>query len=81
VLAVTASGPDGQKAIYADGGSFVDLMFPGTELVNYDGGLFQVVGTSTATATAAGTIIGTANQNNISLPQAIANVRQKYPFR
>jgi thermitase len=79
VLAVTASGPNGQLASWADDGSFVRAMEPGTAMVVYNGGLWQVEGTSPATATAAGSIMGLANQNQISLAQAAALVIQKNP--
>ncbi len=79
VLAVTALGPNGQLASYADDGSFVRASFPGTALVAYDGGLWQVQGTSPATAAAAGSIIGLANQNQIPLSQAATIIIQKNP--
>lgn len=54
VIAVTAGNSQGQFAPYANRGPFVDLMLPGTGIVPYQGDLWRVNGTSTATAHASG---------------------------
>jgi hypothetical protein len=79
VTAVTASSPNGQLASYADDGSFVKMIEPGTAPVVFDGTLWQVEGTSPATATAAGQIIALANQDNISPKDAAARIALIHP--
>jgi hypothetical protein len=79
VLAVTASGPNGQLASYADDGKFVGAIEPGTAPVVYDGQEWIVQGTSPATATMAGSIALTENQNHISAQQAAALQAQAHP--
>ena len=54
VWAVTAASAPGQIASYANRGSFVDLMAPGTSYVPYNNQLWSVSGTSPATAVASG---------------------------
>lgn len=54
VVAVTAGNAQGQLAPYANHGAFVDLMLPGTGIVPFQGDLWRVHGTSTATAHASG---------------------------
>lgn len=54
VIAVTAGNAQGQLAPYANHGAFVDLMLPGTGIVPFQGDLWRVNGTSTATAHASG---------------------------
>src|ERR1700722_13645371 len=79
VFAVTASGANGQLASYADDGSFVKAMESGTAMISYDGELWDVEGTSPATANAAGQIADRANQGNFSLYQAPPLLAQKNP--
>lgn len=62
--AVTASSAPGQVADYADHGSFVNLMLPGTGIVPYQGQSWAVTGTSTATAYATGIAAGIADSNH-----------------
>lgn len=54
VIAVSAGNAQGQFAPYANHGSFVDLVLPGSGIVAYQGDLWRVNGTSTATAYASG---------------------------
>jgi hypothetical protein len=79
VLAVTASGPNGQLASYADDGEFVRAIEPGTAPVVYDGLEWIVQGTSPATATMAGSIALAENQNHISAQEAAALQAQAHP--
>lgn len=79
VLAVTASGPNGQLAPYADDGKFVQAIEPGTAPVVYGGQEWVVEGTSPATATMAGSIALTENQDHISAQQAAALQARAHP--
>jgi hypothetical protein len=64
VQAVTASSAPGQVADYADHGSFVSLMLPGTSIVPYGGESWALTGTSTATAYATGIAAGLADSTH-----------------
>lgn len=75
VEAVTASSTPGQLADYADHGSFVSLMLPGTDIVPYDGQSWAVTGTSTATALASGFAAGSADSHHSS-PQSVIPTMQ-----
>lgn len=79
VLAVTASGANGQLAPYADDGSFVQAIEPGTVPVLYDGQEWIVQGTSPATATMSGSITALENQDHISAAQAAGELIQIHP--
>lgn len=54
VLAVSAGSRQGQFAPYANRGSFIDLVLPGSGIVPYGGDNWMVTGTSTSTAYASG---------------------------
>ena len=54
VYAVTAGDQNGNYAPYANQGSFIDLMAPGTSYLEYGGQTFRVMGTSPATAVVSG---------------------------
>jgi thermitase len=58
VVAVTAGDQQGNIASYANRGSFVDLIAPGTSVVDYQGQSYLVRGTSAATAYVSGTAAG-----------------------
>ena len=58
VVAVTAGDRQGNIAPYANYGSFVDAIAPGTSLVDYQGQSYLVRGTSAATAYVSGTAAG-----------------------
>ena len=59
VLAVTAGTPQtGQIAPWANYGAFVDVVGPGTSLVDFGGRTFRVTGTSVSTAYVAGFAAG-----------------------
>jgi len=78
VEAVTAGSGQGQIADYANRGSFVDLMLPGTSIVPYDGQSWAVTGTSTATAYASGIAAGIADAGHNCPGQAISTVQSKF---
>jgi hypothetical protein len=79
VLAVTASGPNGQVAPYADDGSFVQAMAPGASIVFLNGQGWEVQGTSVATALATASIVEIMNQQHVSLSQAASQFIQTHP--
>jgi hypothetical protein len=80
VLAVTASAPNGQLAPYADDGSFVQTMLPGTAMVVWNGQEWIVQGTSTATANMTGAITALENKNpNLTVQQAAASLILIHP--
>ena len=54
VLAVTSGTKNGSIASYANYGSFVDLIAPGSSVIFYNGQAYLVTGTSAATANASG---------------------------
>jgi len=54
VLAVTAVGPDGKLAPYANFGSFVDIGLPGSSIITFNGQNYVISGTSVSTAKATG---------------------------
>ena len=78
VEAVTAGSGPGQIADYANRGSFVDLMLPGTSIVPYDGQSWAVTGTSTATAYATGIAAGLADSSHDCPGQVIPTIQSKF---
>lgn len=54
VYAVTAADQTGNIASYANRGSFIDLIAPGTSFMDFGGLTYRVTGTSPATATVSG---------------------------
>ncbi len=76
VLAVTAVGPDGQLAPYANMASFVDVAMPGNSVVNLTGLPYFMAGTSVATARATGAIAGYSLRSGQSLSAAQQYLRQ-----
>ncbi len=79
VLAVTASGPNGQLASYADDGAFVGTMAPGTAPIIWNGQQWIITGTSTATAITTGSIASLENQDHLTAQQAAAKQAQSHP--
>jgi hypothetical protein len=79
VVSVTASGPNGQLASYANDGPGTLAIEPGTALVVYGPEEWIVQGTSPATATMAGLIAFMENQDHITAQQAVANQVQAHP--
>ena len=78
VQAVTAASAPGQVADYANRGSFVDLMLPGTSVVPFDGQSWAVTGTSTATAFASGIAAGLADSGHNCPGQVIPTIDGKF---
>ncbi len=76
VLAVTAGNAQGQLAPYANHGPFVDLMLPGTGVVPYQGDLWRVNGTSTATAHASG-VAGALWNPSVGSPANLESILRK----
>lgn len=76
VLAVTAGNQRGELAPYANRGSFVDVMAPGSSLVRYGGQTFLVSGTSPAAAYVSG-IAGALRGLPGNTPAAIRDKIQK----
>ena len=72
------AGGQGQVADYANRGSFVDLMLPGTSVVPYDGQSWAVTGTSTATAFASGIAAGLADSGHNCPGQVIPTLDSKF---
>lgn len=79
VIAVTAGVAPGQLAPYANRGSFVDVMAPGSSVVSFNGQAWRVNGTSPAAAYISGAIAGTADTRGGTLSQAAASVQQSLP--
>lgn len=61
VTAVTAGARNGTIADYANRGEFVDIVGPGTSLVEYQDSRFIISGTSPAAAHVAGVVAGMSN--------------------
>jgi hypothetical protein len=61
VIAVTAAGPDGKIAPYANRGDFVDVLAPGQVRVTYNGQTWITSGTSVSTALVTGIAAGGVN--------------------
>ncbi|MFO1475560.1 MAG: S8 family serine peptidase [Verrucomicrobiota bacterium] len=78
VVAVTASDPSGQLAAYANRGSFVSIMEPGTSIVTFGGQSYAVIGTSTATAFATGMAAGMADAGGECPAKVIPTLRSKF---
>jgi hypothetical protein len=79
VLSVTASAPNGQVASYADDGSWVNVIAPGTGPAILNGQEWIVDGTSVSTAIVTGTITQLENSQHLSLSQAVATVMKMSP--
>ncbi len=78
VQAVTAGSGPGQIADYANRGSFVDLMLPGTSIVPFDGQSWAVSGTSTATAYATGIAAGLADSSHDCPTTVVPTLQKKF---
>ncbi len=79
VLAVTASAANGQLAPWADNGSFVQAMEPGTAMVVWGGAEWLIQGTSPATATMTGSITALENLDHITAQEAAARLALIHP--
>ena len=75
VTAVTAGDKNGAIASYANRGSFIDVVAPGSTVVSYNNRLFYVSGTSASSAYAAGMAAGLSDFSKKSLAQVEAGLR------
>jgi hypothetical protein len=69
VLAITA-GTSGQIDSYANSGSFVDVIAPGTSYISLNGQTWMMQGTSVSTAFITGLIVNEMNKDHITPMQA-----------
>ncbi len=79
VIAVTAGDAKGNLAPYANRGSFVDVMAPGTSIINFNGEAWRVSGTSPAAAYISGAIAGRADCGRQPLAQAAVAIQTALP--
>ncbi len=81
-LAVTAGDRSGQVAAYANRGTFVDLVAPGTSIVHFDAQTYLGTGTSYATAYITGAAAGlfTAAESK-NAAEVEAALRERYGAR
>jgi hypothetical protein len=80
VVAVTASDRRGEVASYANRGTFIDLIAPGTSVVPFAGDTWVVHGTSVSTAYAAGLAAGLLADSGRPPADIVAELRQKLGF-
>ncbi len=80
VIAVTAGDRRGNIATYANYGAFVDVITPGSAVVNFRGQSWLVMGTSASTAYASGMAAGMVDQTGKSLSQVEAAIRSNFAF-
>ena len=80
VIAVTASGGQGQLAGYANHGNFVDMIAPGNSIIYFNNQSWLVTGTSAASAYAAGLAAGVADSQGVSTTSAANSVKTLQPF-
>jgi Subtilase family len=78
---VTAIGPDGTPASYANTGPQAVLAGPGTTYVPFQGRTWMAQGTSGATATVSGLAAGLASQANLPVSQIQARLFQMTAFQ
>ena len=74
VVAVTAGDKKGNIASYANYGSFVDAVAPGSTLVYFNGRSYYVSGTSASTAYASGMAAGLVDSSGKSLSAAASAI-------
>jgi thermitase len=79
VVAVTAGIAPGELAPYANRGSFVDVMAPGTSFVNYNGLTWRVTGTSPAAAFVSGFIADNMDRFKMTAKDAVAATMTAFP--
>jgi len=80
VVAVTASTRGGTLAPYANRGSFVDLIAPGTSVVPFGGESYVVNGTSVATAYTAGLAAGLIADSGKTGAEIVKQLQSKIGF-
>ena len=77
VLAATAGDRQGNLAPYANRGSFVDFVAPGSSIVYFDNQAYLVSGTSTSTAYITGLAAGLAATSGKPVSQVEADLRKQ----
>jgi thermitase len=78
VLAVTASDRHGQIAPYANRGDFVDVMAPGTAVVQVGNQAYLGTGTSYSAAYISGVAAGLVTGANQTTAEALTTIRQRF---
>jgi len=78
VLAVTAGDRPGEIAAYANRGDFVDVIAPGTAVVQFDNRAFLGTGTSYATAYISGVAVGLVTGSGQTAAQAADTLRKQF---
>ncbi len=81
VTAVTAGDRSGRVAYYANSGDFVDLVAPGTTLINYRGMPYYVLGTSASSAYTTGLAAGLGENPGASLSDVVNEVKTILPAK
>lgn len=76
VVAVTAGDRRGNISAYANHGDFVDVIAPGSTIVNFKNQSYLVMGTSAATAYATGLASGLADKTHLPWAQIEAAIRK-----
>ena len=77
VTAVTAGDRRGQIASYANRGDFVDVVGPGSSIVNFNGQAWFVSGTSAATAYVTGMAAGLADSRQVCPGDVVSTIRSQ----
>lgn len=80
VLAVTAADRRGQLAPYANFGEFVDVMGPGTALIEFENRPYFGTGTSYATAYITGVAAGLTATPHATPHDALLFIREHFPL-
>jgi hypothetical protein len=80
VTAVTAADRQGRLSTYANRGDFVDLIAPGTSLVQLEGQTFLVTGTSAATARISGTAAALLSRKGATPAEVQAALQHTFAF-
>ncbi|MGZ5545118.1 MAG: S8 family peptidase [Limisphaerales bacterium] len=70
VLAITAGNASGQIDSYANRGSFIDVIAPGTSYISLNGQTWMMQGTSVSTAYITGLIVNEMNRDHLTPIQA-----------
>ncbi len=81
VVAVTAGDKRGNLASYANHGSFVDVVGPGTSIVYFNNRAYLVNGTSASTAYVAGMAAGLAASTGRPVAQVEAQIRRTFAYK
>ena len=77
VVAVTAGDRNGNLADYANRGSFVDVVAPGSSIVNFGDRAFLGTGTSYSAAYVTGLAAGSATSSKLTVQEVEAQIRAK----